>query len=696
MAEEAIKKILQDFGLTRKESDVYIFLSKHGILKCNDIAKGMKRHKAQIYRILKILENKGLVETTLEAPARFVPIPFEKVLDLSIKAKHDEVALMEKTRKEVDSYWKSIRQTSFEPLVQKFVVLEGDHKIYSKISQLVRDAKTEVSMIMTLPDLVRIDIFGVLDTISSYPLRSNTKCRFLTDISNQGTTAVKSFLKKTQKIRLEFKVKNPDSSPTLSPRMIIRDNDEMVFFITKKDTLAAYPDEVCLWTNCKELVNSFSSVFNDLWQNSVDLQTKIAEIETGKLSSQTCTIHDGETAKKKYEEILKNAKDEIVFVTSAEGLISLSRNNQLLKKWAGDGVFVRIMAPVVKENLEAVHRLSESCFVKHTPATYTNSTIVDGKSLFQFKRLSSSHNGVKTVSDFADTFYSSDEEYIERAKNTVNYIWKNACEVSKAKVVSLQEFLFPTPPKFPMKNNEYTKLMGWITYAKPEIISEKEVINKFMNPRRLVVKNLLKDTVRYYGCRAMCFIRRSQIFDLPDLVIMPFSWNEHSSFGAENRLLIYAEVNNADFSFMPVATVGDNDAGMAYMKKTQAGTPSANTQTVGKGELEVQLNGNTLFAGWTVPINLNLSGLALPPGCMIFEAYGDNKTAMFKSKSPSGRMQVSTHIFSEASMTFFNSLSKSSGIGSDAFLVKYDILTAYPPRHEKKQTKAKDENIINA
>jgi sugar-specific transcriptional regulator TrmB len=685
MAEEAIKKILKDFGLTRKESDVYIFLSKYGILKCNDVAKGMKRYKAQIYRILKILENKGLVETTLETPARFIPIPFEKALDLGIKAKHDEAALMEKTRKEVAVYWKNIRHTSFEPLLQKFVVLEGDHRIYSKISQLVRDAQTEVSMIMTFPDLVRIDTFGVLDAISSYPIRSNTKCRFLTDISNQDTAAVKSFLKKTQKIGLEFRVENPNSSLTLSPRMIIKDNDEMVFFITKKDTLAAYPDEECLWTNCKELVNSFCSVFNDLWQNSLDLKTKIAEIEMGKLSSQTCTIHDGEAAKEKYEEILQNAKDEIVFVTSAEGLIRLSRDNQLLNKWARDGVFVRIMAPVVKENLEAVHRLSESCFVKHTSATYTNSTIVDGKSLFQFKRRSSSHTGMKMVSDFADTFYSSDEEYIERAKNTVNYIWKNACEVSKAKVVSLQEFLFPTPPRFPRKNMEYSKLMGWIAYAKPEIISEEEVANKFMNPRRLAVKNLLKDTVRYYGCRAGGVIRRSQVFDLPDLVIMPFSWNEHSSFGAENRLLIYAKVNNAEFSFMPVATVGDNDAGMAYMEKTQAGTPSAKTQTVGKGELEVRLDGNTLFVGWTVPINLNLSGLALPPGLMIFEAYGDNKTAMFKSKSPSGRMQVSTNIFSEASMTFFNSLSKSSGKGSDAFLVKCDILTAYPSRHEKKQ-----------
>ncbi len=683
MGEEAIKKILNDFGLTGKESDVYIFLSKHGILKCAEIAKEMKRHKAQIYRILKILENKGLVEATLEAPTRFIPVPFEKALDLTIKAKHDEAVLMEKTREEVTTYWKNIRQTALAPLLQRFVVLEGNRKIFPKISQLIKDAERDVSFIITFPDLVRADNYGVLDITASHS--SKIRFRFLTDISNQDVITVKNFLKTTQRRGFEFKVRNPDLGPQSSPRIIIKDSDEMLFFITKKDNLAAYPDEVCLWTNCKELVQSFFAVFNDSWQNSADVKLKIAEIETGQPTGQTYTIGCGKTAKKKYEEILQNAKDEIVFVTSAEGLSDLSREKLHLLKWAREGVLVRIMAPIVKENFEAAKHLSESCFVKHTPRTYTDSTLVDSTHLFQFKRQPLNHERV-TLSDFENTFYTTDEEYIERAKNTVNYIWKNAHEISDIKVVvSLEEFLFSTPPRFPIKDNQYTKLMGWIAYAKHEVISEKEVISKFTNAKKVPVKDPLNDIVRYYGSRALAVIPRSETFDLPDLVMMPFCWNEYSSFGAENRLIIYAKVDYANASsFLPVATVGDNDDGMAYMRLTQKGTPSAKTQTVGKDELKVQLQSNTLFVGWTVPINLNLSGLMLAPGCIIFEAYGNDRAIMFKSKSPSGRLQVSTNIFSEASVTFFNSQSQSSGTGTDAFLVKRDILTAYPPRYEKK------------
>ena len=104
LGEETIKKILKNLELTDKEAEVYIFLSKHGVLKCHEIAKGMKRHKAQIYRILKILQSKGLLEATLETPTRFSAVPFESVLDLSIKAKRDEAAQMEKTRQEILSY----------------------------------------------------------------------------------------------------------------------------------------------------------------------------------------------------------------------------------------------------------------------------------------------------------------------------------------------------------------------------------------------------------------------------------------------------------------------------------------------------------------------------------------------------------------------------------------------------------------
>jgi sugar-specific transcriptional regulator TrmB len=680
MGEEPIKKILKDFGLTEKESEVYIFLSKHGVLKCGEIAKGMKRHKAQIYRILKILQSKGLIETTLETPTRFSPVPFEKVLDLSIKAKHDEAALMEKTRQEVVAIWKNIRQAGLESSLQKFFVLEGTQKIYSKFAQLLKNAQSEVSAIISFPDLMRADNFGILDNALLHPLRSKLQFRFLTEMSSQNIDAVKTLLKNTRKAGFNFKVRNPDLGLQLSPRMVIRDNDEMLFFITKKDQTVATPDETCLWTNCKELVHSFSSIFNDLWQKSTEIQLKISEFETGKPTPQTYAISDLENAKKKYDNILEEAKDEIVFITSAEGLISLSKRILLLKRWAQKGVFVRIMAPIVSENLNAAQHLSECCFVKHTPASYINTTQVDGKHLFQFKNQGLHEDNEAMLSDFKNGFYTSDPDYIVKTKNLINDIWKNASEISDAQIVSLDELLGPSMPSLPKGSEEYSKMMGWIDYPKKDVISEVEIINKFMAPERIPAKDPLKDIVRYYGSRGIGIVPRSETLNLPDMVIIAFHWNEYSSFGPENRLMIYLKIDNQKGGrFVPVATVGDNADAMLFLRGTQAGTASAKTQLVSKDELQVRLEGNTLFAGWTVPIELGAQGRSLPPGCVLIEAYGDTKTSLRKSISPSGRMQVSMFTVSEAALTFLGSESRYSGPGTDAFVHRYVVSTTYPP-----------------
>ena len=61
---EFVLEALKDFGLTNKESEVYIYLAKSCIQKAGTISKRLRMHKAQVYRILRNLRSKGLVEST--------------------------------------------------------------------------------------------------------------------------------------------------------------------------------------------------------------------------------------------------------------------------------------------------------------------------------------------------------------------------------------------------------------------------------------------------------------------------------------------------------------------------------------------------------------------------------------------------------------------------------------------------------
>ncbi len=175
------------------------------------------------YRILKILQGKGLLESTLESPTRFTAVPFEKVIDLSIKAKRDEAAQMETTKNEILTYWKTIRQPGLEPSLQKFVVIEGNSKIYPKISQMIKDTNSNLSAAATFAGLLRADQFGLFDNILAHPLNSKLEFRFLTDLSSQNTNSVKTFLKKMHKIKISLRNRCPEMGMQLSPRMVIRD-----------------------------------------------------------------------------------------------------------------------------------------------------------------------------------------------------------------------------------------------------------------------------------------------------------------------------------------------------------------------------------------------------------------------------------------------------------------------------------------
>ena len=209
--------------------------------------------------------------------------------------------------------------------------------------------------------------------------------------------------------------------------MTIRDQEEAIFFITPRaDTLAPRQDDVCLWTNCKSLVEAFSAVFEDLWRNSTDMQKKIIEIETGKLIPKTFVIGDAEIAKKKYNETVQSAKEEILIITSSKGLLEFWKNIPELKEWTERGVSIKIMAPIVNENLEAAKQLSRLCAVRHIPPNYLHTTMVDGKHLFQFKTPPQERQKLEPTPHFENTFYTNDLEYIEKTKPMLNDIWKNA------------------------------------------------------------------------------------------------------------------------------------------------------------------------------------------------------------------------------------------------------------------------------
>jgi sugar-specific transcriptional regulator TrmB len=659
LTEERIREVLRDFGVTEKEAEIYIFLAKHGALRGGEISKRSKTHKALVYRILTSLQSKGLVTPTLEAPARFTVVNFETVIDLKIKAKREEATLLEKTKRELLSYWKKISQAAPESVLEKFTVIEGSHKIHPRISQMIRETEKQLSVVATVPGLMRAEQYGVLDAAFDHPSRSNIKFRFLTEVNEQNLGEVEALLRKAPKAGFDFKGRNPALGLSLFPRMVIRDSQEILFFITPVESgYTAEKDEICLWTNSKALIQAFTAVFEDLWSNATNIIAKMATIDFGRLRSKMCTIPDVRIARDKYNAVMNSAKKEVIMMASSKGLTACARNTTMLNQLTKKGIHLRIMAPIVNENFEAVERLGKNHDVRHVPVSYIETTVVDGKNLFQFKNPEPSQGETGTWPNFENTYYSDDPRQVRKISTMLNNVWKNATVPS---ALTLESFLGSSSNQVPASSHVGDEQKDLIKFAPDQML----------NARRST---------------GAAVIHPPSCFDVPDMVIEVHHYQPQSALGEGNTLEVYLQLKTPKgFEYAPVAILETNlhpDIVSVY-RNVYAGTPAAqNIQLVKPEQLQARLTGKNFFAGWTVPIPLPPTSKSLPPSCILFEGYGKIENKTYTWPFPSGFKAMIDWTGFDAFVTFLDPTWKYAGPGTQGRIGTNVVVTAIPPTNK--------------
>jgi len=112
MSREWVLKTLVGLGLSEVEAEVYIFIAQAGPVKGRDIAEKLKLYKKLVYRSLKRLQAKGMVNTTFERPARFSAVSLEKILGFFMKAKTEQAKNLQSNREKLLSSWRSMIEKS--------------------------------------------------------------------------------------------------------------------------------------------------------------------------------------------------------------------------------------------------------------------------------------------------------------------------------------------------------------------------------------------------------------------------------------------------------------------------------------------------------------------------------------------------------------------------------------------------------
>jgi sugar-specific transcriptional regulator TrmB len=691
LSQEQVLKTLATLGFDEVDAQIYIYLAKKDAQKAFDLCTALKLTRQQFYPSIKRLQSKGIVNSTMEHPARFSAIPFEKVLDTFIKAKIEETKKLQQSKAEILSNWQSLKLE--DKTSAKFTVIEGRAFIFSKIQQMIQETSRQVLAIATVPSLAQADQRGIFDRCYLRSLKPKIRFRFLTELSQQNVHVMKAILQETAKASFNIEVRNPDLGLTLFPQMFVRDEREALFFVrARTETSMIDPDDVCLWTDCKTLVQAFTAIFEELWRNSTDAQETITEIETGKLTPRTVMIEDAETAKKKYDEAINSAKEEILISTSSGELVEFYKKTPQLNAWIGKGVSVRIMAPIVNENLKAAKELSKLCTVKHAPPKDVQTTIIDGKHLFQFKTSPQRKGILDSLPDFKKVFYTNNLGYVQKTKAMLDEQWKNASEPSAENLESLSPDIccvalywgairgpgpygkFYSLPPDSAEKEDYPEIVDEDPSRR---LTEQNIIDEIMNAQK---KPPLSHTWKFYHIQSIAIIHPPAFFNLPLMLIRAHHIEKHSTFGDYDVIIIslWLETSNG-YAYVPVAVLVNRPQAKPFWEKMFATTPAGqNVQMADKEEIEVRAHGNTLFAGWTVPIPLHLSKYILPPACLLIEGYGRVKTESYSIVKPQGVKCTVRQNSLDAFVTFLHPESKYSGPGTHGLLIR-EFVAEMPP-----------------
>lgn len=105
--EELIKGIVS-LGLQRAEAEIYIYLVKCGPQKAQNIAEALRMNKQSLYRYLRGLKCKEIVEENFKHPAFFSAVPLDyslgKLIEIHLMNSKD----IEKERDEILNQWRAV------------------------------------------------------------------------------------------------------------------------------------------------------------------------------------------------------------------------------------------------------------------------------------------------------------------------------------------------------------------------------------------------------------------------------------------------------------------------------------------------------------------------------------------------------------------------------------------------------------
>jgi sugar-specific transcriptional regulator TrmB len=251
---EKIKNELINFGLTKSQAKVFIYLGKYGSKTASEIAKALQLPRTETYHLVNSLQNMGLVVSELSHPTKYAAMDMGEAVATLVKQEQDRIDVLADKEESLSEMWKEIpffAVETDESKSEKMQLLHGNGPITNKIKDMVGTSSEEIKIYGSVPDLLRMYHSDVFDWVENAPTDLkmvvsplNQTPEFLTEINSDSIRAI--------------------SSNSENKCFIVNDKKEVLIFMRN----ATHPTRQVFawWSDSETLVDMMSSLFELSWE----------------------------------------------------------------------------------------------------------------------------------------------------------------------------------------------------------------------------------------------------------------------------------------------------------------------------------------------------------------------------------------------------------------------------------------------
>jgi sugar-specific transcriptional regulator TrmB len=267
--EQALTKLLSEFGLGEKETHLYVHLLKYGPKRAGDLARSLETYREDAYRRCARLIDAGMIVKSAGDSSRYAPVDLDKALDAALMSRQCELLRLQRVKHEL------VRETNGAlsrraDNAHAFKMLKNVGEFVAGISQLINSAETSV-IFVAHPQFNLITMGGFLDHLKCAVGRG-VRVRGVLDISPQNLSAGRKYLEGG----IELRHTNPYRGMTL----VVADGKRSISLIHAALRAALSLDEnvAALWSDSVAQAQFLKSAFEVLWAQAIPAAEHIQEL----------------------------------------------------------------------------------------------------------------------------------------------------------------------------------------------------------------------------------------------------------------------------------------------------------------------------------------------------------------------------------------------------------------------------------